>query len=81
MNRRDATDAEKTHLTESSSRICGLLGAPNLVLTSLLVLLAVSSARAQHQLASGQPKSEPFVAAASKDGEMAIKKFEVPQGL
>src|SRR5947209_15867478 len=50
-------------------------------LTCLLILLAVASARAQHQLASGQPKSEPFVAPASKEGELAIKKFELPQGL
>jgi quinoprotein glucose dehydrogenase len=44
-------------------------------------LLLLTSARAQHQLASGQAKSEPFVAAASKDGELAIKKFELSRDL
>ena len=32
-------------------------------------------------MASGQPKSEPFVASASKDGELAIKKFELTRDL
>src|SRR6266542_1155858 len=43
-------------------------------------LLAAPPARAQHQL-SPTPHAEPFVAAASKEADLAIKKFEVAPGL
>src|SRR5204863_2027852 len=54
---------------------------PSFVWMCLLFLLGWPAAGAQHESASGQQKAEPFVAAASKEGESAIKKFEVPRGL
>src|SRR2546421_475975 len=45
-----------------------------------LWLAVVCGVQAQHQMSSGQ-HAEPFVAAASKEAELAIKKFEAAPGL
>src|SRR5438132_11481025 len=51
----------------------GNLSYDSILACLVFLLLIAHGAHAQHQLASGQQKSEPFVAPASKEGELAIK--------
>ena len=48
---------------------------------SLLVALICLTAEAQHQQADSKSSKPPFVAPASAEGELAIKKFQVAPGL
>src|SRR5437660_9901088 len=48
---------------------------------SLLIALICLSAEAQHQQADSKRSKPPFVAPASAEGELAIKKFQVAPGL